>query len=96
MRATRFREEGSLPLKHLPRKKIPVDIRSLCRSYTKEVIQRLAALARNPGKDEPSSTSVAAAALLMGYGWGKPHQTVSGEDGQAIEIIVRKMADGKD
>jgi hypothetical protein len=29
-------------------------------------------------------------------GWGKPHQTVSGEDDGPIEIIIRKMLDGKD
>jgi hypothetical protein len=51
---------------------------------------------RDPGAEEPSSTSVSAAALLMGYGWGKPHQTVSGPDDKAIEITIRKMVDGKD
>lgn len=30
---------------------------------------------------------------LLDRGHGKPHQTVSGEDGKAIEIVVRKMAE---
>ena len=71
-------------------------MRSLARSHTTETIKRLAALVRDPGLEEPSSTSVSAAALILGYGWGKPHQTVGGEDGNAIEITIRKMIDGKD
>jgi hypothetical protein len=58
-------------------------------------VTRLANLVVNPGADEPSSTSVSAAALILGYGWGKPHQTVGGEDGKAIEILVRTIVDGK-
>jgi len=52
---------------------------------------------RNPGADQPTSTSVHAAQILLERGWGKPHQTVSGEDDGPIEIIIRKMlTDGKD
>lgn len=81
----------------MPRKKIPADIRSLARAYTDEAIRRLAALMRNPGADQPTSTSVHAAQILLERGWGKPHQTVSGEDDGPIEIIIRKMlTDGKD
>jgi hypothetical protein len=39
---------------------------------------------------------VHASAVLLDRGWGKPHQTVSGEDGKAIEILVRTIVDGKD
>jgi hypothetical protein len=45
----------------------------------------------NPGAEDPTSTSVAAAALLLGYGWGKPPQIHSGEDGGDIRITIRKM-----
>lgn len=85
-----------VPLKPLPRKKIPADIRSLARAHTDECISRLAALARNPGKNQSKSISVQAAQILLDRGWGKPHQTVSGEDGKAIEILVRTIVDGKD
>lgn len=58
---------------------------------------RLAAIMRNPGADEPSSTSVSAAALILGYGHGKPAQTISGDDEQPIQIVIRKMlTEGRD
>jgi hypothetical protein len=76
----------------LPRKKIPADIRSLCRSYTDEVVRRLAALARDPGVDQSNSVSVAAANILLERGWGKPVQPVAGDaDGGDIKILIRKM-----
>jgi hypothetical protein len=80
----------------LPAKKIPVDVRSLARSYTNETVRRLAAIMRDPGADEPSSTSVAAGRVLLGYGWGVPPQPVTGADGEgAIEITVRHITEGK-
>jgi hypothetical protein len=68
----------------------------LARAHTDECISRLAALVRNPGKNQSKSISVQAAQILLDRGWGKPHQTVSGEDGKAIEILVRTIVDGKD
>lgn len=57
---------------------------------------RLAALMRDPGADQSPSTSVAAAGILLGYGWGKPPQPHTGEDGEgAIEITVRHITEGK-
>jgi len=80
----------------LPRKKIPADIRSLSRSYTDETIRRLAAIMRDPGADEPSSTSVAAGRVLLGYGWGVPAQPHTGADGEGdIRITVRHILEGK-
>jgi len=35
---------------------------------------------RNPGADQPTSTSVHAAQILLERGWGKPHQTVTVND----------------
>jgi hypothetical protein len=55
-------------------------------------VLRLAALARNPGKDQSNSVSVAAAQILLERGWGKAIQPVAGADGAgAIEITIRKM-----
>ena len=71
-------------------------MRSLCRGHTKETIQRLSAIMRDPGKEGSASSSVAAAQLLLSYGWGKPAQPLTGEDGEgAIEIIIRNITEGK-
>lgn len=70
-------------------------MRSLARGYTKEVILRLAAIARDPGKDQPTSTSVAAIAILLDRGHGKPAQTHTGADGDDIKITIRHILEGK-
>lgn len=88
----RVREEGGVPLKPLPRKRIPPDIRSLARAHTNSCIARLAALVTSPGKDQSNSISVAAANILLERGWGKPVQPVAGDaDGGDIKILIRKM-----
>ena len=46
---------------------------------------------RDPGNDEPVSTSVSAAALLLGYGHGKPTQTIAGDEDAPLAIVIRKM-----
>jgi len=80
----------------LPSKKIPADVRSLARGYTKQCILRLGGLMLDPGKDEPTSTSVAAARILLDRGWGVPAQPHTGEDGEGgIEIIIRHILEGK-
>lgn len=89
-----FLGEGYSALKPLPRKKIPADIRSLARAYTDECVRRLAAIVRDPGADEPASTSVAAAKILLDRGWGLPAQSHTGADGEgAIEITVRHITE---
>jgi hypothetical protein len=59
-------------------------------------MKRLGALVLNPGADQSTSVSVAAAAILLERGWGRPAQPVTGEDGKAIEIIIRKMTGNDD
>jgi len=74
----------------LPRKKVPPDISSLCRQYTKESIHALADIMRRP--DEASASRVAAANSLLDRGWGKAAQTttlVSGENNAGFNIIIR-------
>lgn len=68
----------------------------MARAYTNEAVRRLAAIMRDPGKDGPVSASVQAAQILLDRGWGKALQPVSGADGKAIEITIRKMFDGGD
>ena len=47
---------------------------------------------RDPGADQPTSVSVAAANLLLERGWGRPVQPVAGDaDGGDIKILIRKM-----
>ena len=69
---------GYPPRKPLPAKRIPADIRSLCRAYTGEAVRSLAAIMRN-GDTHPSTR--AAVAILLDRGWGKAAQTHTGEDG---------------
>lgn len=86
-------EEGYLPRKPLPRKKIPADIRSLCRAYTDEGIRVLASIMRQP--EHPSSARVSAAIALLDREWGRPPQAHAGEDGEGqIEVVIRHLVEG--
>ena len=69
-----------------------VEVKELARAHTVTAIERLAFWMNND--DEPRA-SVAASQILIDRGWGKAVQPVSGEDGKAIEIIVRTIVDGK-
>jgi hypothetical protein len=66
----------------LPRKKIPADIRSLCRAYTDESVRVLASIMRQA--EHPPAVRVQAANILLDRGWGKPAQMHAGEEGEAI------------
>jgi hypothetical protein len=46
-------------------------------------------------KTAPAAARTHAATALLDRGWGKAIQPVSGEDGKAIEILVRTIVDGK-
>ena len=65
----------------------------MARAYTKDAINTLSGLMKSADKD---AVRAYCANSLIDRGWGKPHQTVSGEDGKAIEILVRTIVDGKD
>ena len=45
-------------------------------------------------KAAPPPARVMACNSLLDRGWGRPHQTVSGEDGGDIKITIRKMLGG--
>ena len=83
---------GYPPRKALPAKRIPADIRSLCRSYTDEAVRSLAAIMRNGDKD---ATRVAAAAILLDRGWGKAPQPHTGEDDKDIQVTIRTIVEGR-
>lgn len=51
---------------------------------------------RDPGNDQPVSSSVTAAIVLLDRGWGRAPQPHTGQDGEgAIEITVRHIMEGK-
>jgi hypothetical protein len=47
-------------------------------------------------KKAPASARTQAAGLLLDRGWGRAAQPVTGEDGKAIEVLVRTIVNGKD
>jgi hypothetical protein len=71
------------------RNRIPVDLRSLCRSYTDESVRVLASIMRQP--EHSAAARVAAAGILLDRGWGKAPVTVAGEDGSEIKIVIRRL-----
>ncbi len=58
--------------------KTPTDIRSLARGHTETAINVLAGIMNEPEAGAPAR--VAAANALLDRGWGKPKQTLVGED----------------
>ena len=81
--------------KPLPRKKIPTDIRSLCRAYTDEGVRVLASIMRQP--EHSASARVQAAIALLDRGWGRAPQTHTGEDGEGdIRVTIRHIVQGPD
>ena len=72
-----------------PKKRTPTDLKSLARSHTHISIDTLSGIAKNSNSD---SARVAAATVLLDRGWGKAAQPHTGEDGGAIEIILRNLA----
>ena len=75
--------------------KTKANIRSLCRSYTTEVVRILASIARE--EKHPPAARIAACALLLDRGWGKAPQPHTGEDGEGdIQITIRHILDGSE
>jgi hypothetical protein len=88
-------QEGYPARKPLPRKKIPTDIRSLCRAYTNEGVRVLASIMRQP--EHPPAVRVQAASILLDRGWGRVPQTHTGEDGEGdIRVTIRHIVQGRD
>ena len=70
-----------------------VEVRDLARQHTVEAINTLADWMKN--KAEPRA-SVAASQIFLDRGCGKSLQPIGGQDGKAIEILVRTIVNGKD
>lgn len=63
-------------------------IESLARSYTDTAIKTLAGIMMEPGA--PARARIAAAAILLDRGWGKPKENVELPDGEARQITLRQ------
>ena len=78
------------PRKHLPRKRLPADLRSLARGHTELCIKVLAGIVSQEAV--APAARVSAAGILLDRGWGRPAQPVTGEDGGGeIQITIRDL-----
>lgn len=84
---------GYPPPKPLSAKRIPANIRSLCRSYTGEAVRSLAAIMRNA--DAPPRARLQAIDILLDRGWGKPAQTPKTHTGEDRDVRVTVRTEGK-
>jgi hypothetical protein len=76
-----------------PKKKTPIELDSLARSYTEEAVRQIAAVLSN---DIDTGRRLTAAGMLLDRGWGRPKQdnthTIRGE----VRVILRKMLEDED
>src|SRR5260370_33554520 len=93
-RCPRKQEGVEAPRKHLPRKKIPADLRSLARGHTELCIKVLAGIVSQEAV--PPAARVSAAGILLDRGWGKPPQEDTGANGEGnARVALRLLADRK-
>ena len=71
--------------------KAVLEIRSLARQHTAEMVRVLVSVARSKGA--PPSARVAAAHELLDRGWGRADIVHAGPDGGAIQVIIRQVID---
>lgn len=68
--------------------KTPAEIRSLARGHTESAINCLAGIMNK--ETAPEAARISAATALLDRGWGKPSQTIVGdEDGGPLNVIHR-------
>src|SRR6186713_3267529 len=91
----RQQEGVGSPRKHLPRKRLPADLRSLARGHTALCIKVLAGIVSQEAV--PAAARVSAAGILLDRGWGRVPQTPTGTDGEGeIEVVIRHIVVGRD
>ena len=76
-----------------PKKKLPINLESLARSYTETAIQTLGGIASN---GESEAARVSASIALLDRGWGKPKQDNSHEVKGEVRVVLRKMLEDDD
>jgi hypothetical protein len=75
-----------------PKRKVPLDVRSLARSYTELSIVTLGGIAQNSDSD---AARVSACTQLLDRGWGRAAQPITGKDGQEdIQVVIRTIIEG--
>ena len=75
-----------------PNKNLPIELQSLARGYTETVIKTLGGIAQT---GESEAARVAACNSLLGRGWGKPAQPVTGKNGEEdIQVTIRTIIEG--
>ena len=86
---------GGSSRKHLPRKRLAADLRSLARGHTELCIKVLAGIVSQEAV--PPAARVAAAGILLDRGWGKAPQAITGENSEGgINVIIRHIVKGRD
>jgi hypothetical protein len=71
----------------------PTYLRSLARGYTEASIKTLGGWAM--GSKVEKDIRIRAIGMLLDRGWGKPAQPHTGEEGGAIEIVLRNIMEEK-
>lgn len=67
--------------------KAPAEIRSLARAHTQTAIRTLVGIMNQP--KAPAAARVAAAQAILDRGWGKPAQSMTGEDGEGpVKLVI--------
>jgi hypothetical protein len=72
-----------------PKKRTPIDLKSLARSHTGISIETLSGVAKS-GTSE--AARVSAAIALLDRGWGKPNQPTENKIEGKVEIVLRDLA----
>jgi hypothetical protein len=72
-----------------PKKKTPLELKSLARGWTEACVQTLGGVASN---GESEAARVSAAIALLDRGWGKPNQPTENKIDGSIEVILRDIA----
>jgi hypothetical protein len=77
-----------------PNKKLPTDLSSLARAYTRKGVEVLGGYVNSDLVDP--DLRVRAIGMLWDRGWGKPAQPVTGKDGaEDIRVVIRTIIEGK-
>jgi hypothetical protein len=72
-----------------PKKKTPLELESLARSFTEESIKQVSGILSN---DIDSGRRLEAAKIMLDRGWGRPMQKQTNEISGGIEILLRDIA----
>lgn len=71
-----------------PKRKTPLDLKSLARGYTEAAVRTLGGVAET---GESEAARVSAAIALLDRGWGKPNQPHDAKVDGELRIVIRKM-----